>query len=118
MSGVLSFFSRMRLSESVMERHLAVVRDSVLEVCTLHALLCFGLYECNKATDQSDLDLVVVFKSEEECMRWSKILPTVRPIRDLAVDWLFYSKVEFANAVEHGGVATVIANEGIVLARK
>ena len=88
------------------------VAQTIASACQPIAVLLFGSAAEGKATDQSDLDFVVIVKEEQDVIGKRKLLRKKMPLSSFAVDLIFISEAEFNRKRQLGGVCMVSWEEG------
>lgn len=87
----------------------------ILSGCTPDKVILFGSAARGEMTDQSDVDLAVIFRKPEDVKRQKKALFETAGRDFWPQDLLFLSDREFAERAQAGGVCEIIATEGKVL---
>ena len=76
------------------------------------ALFVFGSSLKTERNAESDIDLAVVWKSEQDKQQSSKAILSSWPIVEIPVDILFFHLSEFEQSVKSGGIGDVILRTG------
>jgi predicted nucleotidyltransferase len=87
----------------------------ILSGCQPVKIILFGSAARNEMTDQSDVDIALLFSTAAEVKVQKKLLYKT-PGRDLwPQDLFFLSEEEFSEKALTGGICEIIASEGKVL---
>lgn len=95
-----------------------LVNDEIfrlLSVCMPHAVILFGLAAKGTMTDQSDLNLIAIFDTQEEVSSSKKDYYGRRSDRIVPVDVIFMTIAEFKSYASKGGVFQVCQQEGKII---
>ena len=95
-----------------------LVRDElsrVLSVCAPHTIYLFGSAATGEMTNQSDIDLIVLFNRREEASLARKTYFGQKSQRVCPVDILFMTVTEFKSWASKGGVCQVCLEEGKII---
>lgn len=90
------------------------ILDRLLAFCEPKAIFLFGSLARNQAREGSDIDLALIFQSEEEVKLFRENYPKNRDW-SWATDILVYTASDFAKRSQIGGAAYIIAREGRIL---
>ena len=87
----------------------------LLDACTPRVVYLFGSAAARTMTNQSDLDLIVLFDKQEEVSIAKKAYFGQKSNRIYPVDILFMTISEFRSCASKGGVCQVCLEKGKIL---
>lgn len=87
----------------------------ILSVSSPIQIIIFGSIAERTATENSDLDIAVLFSDAENLKKTKKIILNSNLFMDYSVDLLFYSIDTFEKKSRIGGICSEIKNKGKVL---
>ena len=93
------------------------VADAI-EQFSPNAIILFGSAARDEATDQSDIDILVICDSDDDLTRARKGVRKVLPKTVLPIDLIWMTVGEFERKKDLGGIAFIASREGKVLFRK
>jgi predicted nucleotidyltransferase len=104
-----------KLASEQIDRLVSAELQRLLSCCAPNQVILFGSAARAEATDQSDLDLIVLFSDEHEADDAKKDYYRLALPRSYPVDILFMSVEEYTRKSLVGGVCMVASNEGRVI---
>lgn len=75
----------------------------------------FGSAARGELTDTSDVDIALVCDDEEHVRAVRRVLGRSRRPFDWPADLVYYTVGEFDHLSEHGGLAHIVAQEGVII---
>ena len=94
-------------------------KDWILGACAPSRVILFGSAARMEMTEASDIDLILIFDTEDQQNCAKTKLWKSRPSNDWPADLIFHTPDTFRLSCEKGGGASWLANrEGIVLFEK
>ncbi len=91
------------------------VATKILSVCRPLEIIAFGSAGRGEMTDVSDIDICCIFPDAETKRMGQKAILALGCLSAFGVDLLIYTQSEYRQAIERGGVADTIDQEGVIL---
>ncbi len=94
--------------------HLEVERlvDRLVHLLNPRAIYLFGSAARGEMTDQSDLDLLILGRDQNDIKAMRKLLRPHLPLSKYSVDFVWMSVQDFQSRSKIGGLAMVASEEG------
>ena len=104
--------SRKPLPPAVVEQAVQRVLSTILSVTEPVAVVLFGSAATGQMTDQSDIDLCLIFPDEEKIAAKRKRIATRMPLSKYPVDLIVVHESEFRRKSATGGICLIIYQDG------
>ena len=103
------------MSEKEREAFFSRVRTNLLKHCSPLKIIIFGSYARGTQTASSDLDVALLFRTEEEAETAKKTVLSQPPLTGIATDYLFLTEQRYNERKNFGGACVSIAAEGVTI---
>lgn len=105
-----------KLSQSEVDQIIQDKLEWILLSCSPLKIILFGSAAQGAMTDQSDIDLIVIFENQEDLKLINKKLYKFKPKSEWPLDILLYTRTQFElNLKKGGGVCWLANNEGKII---
>jgi predicted nucleotidyltransferase len=110
------FAPKTPVEDSVKDKIISDVLSRLVPARPWRAIV-FGSYATGTANEDSDIDVLIVCRTEEDIRRVrEKIYSNLSgPMTSVPVDFVFVSKSEFERKKNMGGVCFMAHNEGVII---
>jgi predicted nucleotidyltransferase len=96
---------RQTIDIAIVEPEIQAAVATIVGCTTVQEMYLFGSAADNQMTEKSDIDILLVFSSDQDLRSGQKILETKSPLAPRVVDLVWMSRDEFNKKKVIGGVA-------------
>lgn len=103
------------VSDAQFEELACLIRTRILSVSSPEVIYIFGSYARGSISGTSDLDLAIIFETQEILKIQKKRILNSKLFLDYSTDILFFTRDEFEKKSSLWGICTIIKNEGKII---
>ena len=107
--------TRTRIDVAIVEPEIQAAVATIVGCTAVQEMYLFGSAAENQMTENSDIDILLVFPSDKDLQSGQKILETKSPLAPRTVDLVWMSREEFNKKKVIGGVAYTSVKFGRLL---
>lgn len=103
------------LEPSIVDAEVSSLRDKLAAVMAPVCAILFGSAAEERMTDQSDIDVLLVFKNIDDLRAARKAVSRIAPLSKYPVDLVYVLEVEYLRKRHLGGICMIAHESGRVL---